>query len=323
MTPTEQKLNEWLSANGQDAIKNLAQQGLTLRFVHGPENYHQERPSLLVEAEGVGFSFQQNFCHGMSRAQMLDNAVAKAPAMREAFDHARQQYQSNGLPLQGGSVQGIIQGEPHRGAGWDICNHQTTCSTYVRDLQEQRVNDFYRPIASWDAVKQVKLLCETKRVLENIDNPEFIVALSRHAYTVRAPEGHDMQLTFHEGMLGIRFDYEEGAVEATIRASLYHRAGHSTDYFRVGSAMEFLDHDGVSVDNAFGQVYLNTAITAKDLNMDPLVMNTMADMGVAPLDILRFDAQKADAETSAGEDYLQSMDGDIFASDSTEQGFMR
>ena len=123
MKPTAQQLNEWLLADAQDAIKTLQEQGLTLRFVEGPENYHQDRPSLAVGAEGVGFSFQLNHQWYADPRQLVAQALDRAPAFQQAFAAAREQYGEKKLPL---STKDWVAPLLVRGECWDICNDQPT-----------------------------------------------------------------------------------------------------------------------------------------------------------------------------------------------------
>lgn len=316
MKPTAQQLNEWLTANGQDAIKTLEEQGMTLRFVEGPENWWQEYPSLAVESEGVGFSFQCNSKGNQNPARMLENAIAQAPSMHIAYASARQQYGDKSLPMDRRDI-GALRGET-----WDICNHQTSTNAFQRNFQEKHWRSEFLADGDWDAAQQVQLLCERQVLLDGLQSPKFVLALVRSDNTTVITDPF-VQLTCDNGNFGFNFQIQDDELGCSVTYEAFYRDEECQEYFGFPQHPEaLLSEKGIDFQTDY---YTNThgAITAKDLNMDPLVMNTMADMGVAPLDILRFDAQKAEAESSAGEDYLQSLDGDIFASDSTEQGLMR
>lgn len=123
MKPTAQQLNEWLLANHQDAINAFEQQGMTLRFVEGPENYHQDRPSLAVGAEGVGFTFQTNCQWEVGPVGMVEEALSRKDDFQPALAAAEKQYGASPLPIAKPAhyyTKPLMVGH----AGWHIANNQ-------------------------------------------------------------------------------------------------------------------------------------------------------------------------------------------------------
>ena len=324
MKPTAQQLNEWLSANHQDAINAFEQQGMTLRFVDGPENYHQDHASLAVGATGVGFTFQTNHQWEVGPVGMVEDALSRKDDFQPALAAAEKQYGAAPLPIAKPAhyyTKPLMVGH----AGWHIANNQEKTTPSATRKQRSFWSQNGPSICEGpdDVADMVHELCERQALYDRLRTPEGVLSLVREpgalvkskfydAYEVQAVEG--CHLSFGQS------DTAEDGVKVTVEVSQWN-VGLGRDLVLKDKTTACLSANGIRYETD-GFDVLTPAITAKDLNMDPLVMNTMADMGVAPLDILRFDAQKAEAETSAGEDYLQSLDGDIFASESTEQGFM-
>ncbi len=320
MKPTAQQLNEWLSANHQDAINAFEQQGMTLRFVDGPENYHQDWPSLAVGAEGVGFTFQTNHQWHSDPRQLVSQALDRAPAFQQAFSAARQQYGDKPLPI----AKPPTWATPLvvRGQDWDIANHQPETTTKTRQAQQ---NDWLRHGSKSgyeDVADLVGELCERQAFFDRLRTPEGVLSLVRGPDTLTFNEDLDIYALNADPRCGFMFEFHEGGDGCAVNPTAFYE---DPDYGRMyclhDKSRALLSAGGIRYETD-GFDNLTPTLTAKDLNMDPVVMNTMADMGMAPLDILRFDVQKAEAESSAGEEYLQSMDGDIFASQESDQGFM-
>ena len=308
-----QQLNDWLAANHQDAIKTLSQQGMTLRFVHGPENYHQDRPSLAVGAEGVGFTFQLNHQWHSDPRQLVAQALDRAPAFQQAFSAARQQYGDNPLPI----AKPPTWATPLvvRGQNWDIANHQPETTTKTRQAQQ---NDWLRHGSKSgyeDVAQLVGELCERQALYDRLRTPEGLLALVREPGAMRYVEDNDAY-TLNNPHVQLML-----SVETTDQGTLFNTSALALDpkygrYFPLcDKTTARLSSDGIGY-TTDGFDLLTPAITAKDLDMDPAVLDTFVSMDMKPVDILTFDVQKAQASASA--DYLADLDMDMFSQENDQ-----
>lgn len=320
MKPTAPQLNEWLLANHQDAINAFEQQGMTLRFVEGPENYHQDRPSLAVGAEGVGFSFQLNHQWYADPRQLVAQALDRAPAFQQAFAAAREQYGDKKLPMTG---PGHAPPMCIRGQGWDICNHQATATKKDASAQNLQWTRFHDIESHQDVAQLVGELCERQAFFDRLRKPDEVLALVRGPDALTFNDGLDVYALNADRRCGFTFEFHEGAEGCAVDAvAFYEDPDDGRMYVLHDKARALLSAHGVRYETD-GFDNLTPTLTAKDLGMDPIVMNTMADMGMSPVELIRFDAQKAQAETSIGDEYLASLDGNVFESEDVQQGFMR
>lgn len=324
MKPTASQLNEWLLANHQDAINAFTQQGMTLRFVEGSENYHQDRPSLAVGAEGVGFTFQTNYQWKVGPVGMVEDALNRKDDFQLALAVAEKQYGAAPLPITKADhhdTKPLMVGH----AGWRIANHQEKTTPSVANKQRMfwSQNGPSNCEGHDDVAAMVHELCARQALYDRLRTPDGVLSLVREPGALVKSQFYDAYevQAFDECRLSFGLsDTLEDGVKVTVEVSQWN-SNLCRDRVLRDKTIACLSKKGILYETQ-GVGDLAPTITAKDLNLDPVVMNTMADMGMGPLDILRFDAQKAEAESSAGEDYLQSMDGDLFASESTEQGFM-
>ena len=312
MTPTAQELNDWLTANGQSAIKTLAQQGMTLRFVEGPENYHQDRPSLAVGAEGVGFTFQMNHQWHSDPRHLVEQAMDRAPEFQRAFAAAREQYGDKALPL---SKRDWVEPLLVRGECWDICNHQTTTTKKEAANQKHHWLTILHSKGDQDVAQLVGELCERQALYDRVRTPEGLLALVREPGAMRYVEDNDAY-TLNNPHVQLML-----SVETTDQGTLFNTSALALDpkygrYFPLcDKTTARLSSDGIGY-TTDGFDLLTPAITAKDLDMDPAVLDTFVSMDMKPVDILTFDVQKAQASASA--DFLDSLDMDMFSQENDQ-----
>lgn len=332
MKTSANDLNAWLSANHQHAINSLSEQGLTLRFVDGPANYHQEHASLAVGAEGVGFTFQMNHNQCSDPKWLVEQAVDRAPAFQAAFAAARQQYGADPLPLAPGLAwRSLLE----RGEGWDVCNDQPTTTAKQGEAQRLHwlrhgVHDDRQDVAhlvSKLCQRQVghvlvSKLCQRQALYDQLRTPEGLLALVREPGSMVYNEDEDAYALGADRdcllMLGYD-DSESGRVVSTQALCWDAKNTHFFPLFEKTQAQ--LSSEGVQY-STDGFAPLTTSIDAKDLGMEPSVMEAAEAMGMTPLGMLQFDAARAQAE--AGTYYLADLDGEAFlASDEPSLSVMR
>lgn len=319
MKTSAHDLNVWLSANAQHAINDLSRQGLTLRFVDGPANYHQDHASLAVGTEGVGFTFQMNHNQCSDPKWLVEQAVDRAPAFQAAFAAARQQYGPEPLPLAPGLAWRSLL---VRGEGWDVCNDQPT--TTAKQGQAQRLHWLRHGAHDdrQDVADLVGKLCQRQALYDQLRTPEGLLALVREPGSMVYNEDEDAYALGADRdcllMLGYD-DSESGRVVST--QALCWDAKNAGFFPLFEKTQALLSPEGVQY-STDGFAPLTTSIDAKDLGLEPSVMEAAAAMGMTPLGMLQFDAARAQAE--AGTDYLADLDGEAFlANDEPRLSVMR
>lgn len=320
MRKTAAELNDWLAANHQNAINELQQQGMTLRFVDGAENYHQDHPSLAVGAEGVGFTLQTNYQWQVGPIGMVEEATNNKYSFKRAFAAARQQFGDAPLAMTNPSS----YDKPYlvRGQRWDIVNHQAETTAKVASAQRLHWMRTHYDVGHEDVSNLVTLLCERQALYDRLRTPEGVLALVREpGLTYRQDEGAYALKADKNCLLMVgQADQPEGPV-ITVEA-FYWDSNDSRFCPLLDKTSARLTSVGIQYQtDGFGS--LTPSIEAKDLGMEPAALETMVAMDMKPIDILQYDVAKAQVEASAGADYLASFDGDVFLpEESQDQGFM-
>ena len=323
MKQSAAELNDWLAANHQSAIDDMSRFGMTLRFVEGAENYHQDKPSLSVGAEGVGFTFQKNGSMYGDPSYLMADTVDRGHDFQQAFSAARQQYGNTSLPI----ARHALGPTPLmvRGQGWDIANHQTETTTETRRAQQTH---WMRHSAQYGVGHEnvsylVDKLCKRQALYDRLRMPEGVLALVREPGSMdyREDEGAYSLKADKECLLMLgQADLPEGSV-MTVEALYW--ASEESCFIPLGpDATAQLSADGIKFHSeCFGS--LTPSFEAKDLGMDVATLNAMVAMDMKPLDILQFDVAKAETETSASANFLAGLDSESFLGESQDQGFMR
>lgn len=315
MTTSAHELNAWLATHFQDAIHDLSRQGMTLRFVDGAENYHQDHASLAVGAEGVGFTFQTNYPWQAGPIGQVNEAVERANDFQQAFAAARHQYGDKPLPMVGMLV---------RGERWEVCNHQVSTSDKQANAQRAHWLRHGYEDSREDMPGMVQALCARQAFYDRLRTPEGILGLVRAQDSMDYRPDEDAYAFEADPLFRLMLDHQssdEGRV--VITQALYWDDGYLRHFPLSEHTQAKLSPSGIRYTSE-GFAPLTPSIDAKDLGLDPDAMEAMVSMGVSPIDLLRFDAAQAQADAVAGADYLAGLDGDLFLdNESQSNGFMR
>jgi hypothetical protein len=179
---------------------------------------------------------------------------------------------------------------------------------------------------SQDVAAMVTTLCERQTMLDRLRTTEGLLAVVREPDALLWRESLDAFALNDDRECLLMLDIQDDDNgRSVVTQALYWDSCYS-NFSPLGSeSCAKLSSQGVVVHNE-GCSSLTHNIDAHDLGLEQGSLGTMADMGMQPIDILRFDAQKAESEVSAGEDYLASLDGDVFFSEQAQdqaQGIIR